>query len=112
MWIDCNTISATGTIEANGGAGNFYGGGGAGGFIIVNYQSGQFHSDHAFAKGGATGGGGASEAGGPGIVFLNGSVPVNRNLRIDNKGQSAKVFSFRPLSKSSPTFGKTVSLSY
>ena len=57
----------------------------------MNYQSGVFHSDHTFAKGGSAGGQGASEPGGPGLVFLNGAAPLNRNLRIDNKGQVAKV---------------------
>ena len=57
----------------------------------MNYQNGVFHSDHTFAKGGSAGGHGASEPGGPGLVFLNGAAPLNRNLRIDNKGQVAKV---------------------
>ena len=84
-------MQATGTMETNGGNGNRYGGGGSGGFIVVNYNNGSFYSDHTFAKGGSAGGYGASETGGPGIVFLNGLVPLNRNLRIDNKGRKPKV---------------------
>ena len=91
LWITCGTFNGAGSIEANGGAGNYYGGGGAGGIVTVNYQTGVFHSDQTIAKGGSAGGKGASEPGGPGIVFLNGAVPLNRNLRIDNKGLQAKV---------------------
>lgn len=78
-------------MTANGGNGNHYGGGGSGGFIVVNYNKGSFYSDHTYAFGGNAGGYGSSEAGSPGLVFLNGLTPLNRNLRIDNKGKSPKV---------------------
>jgi len=32
-----------------------------------------------------------AEAGGPGITYLQGDLPVYKNLRIDNKCQKAKV---------------------
>ena len=91
IWIDCHYLNGKGIMEVTGGDGKGYGGGGSGGRLTVNYVSGIFHSDQTFAKGGAATGQGASEHGGPGIVFLNGLSPVNRNLRIDNKGQPAKV---------------------
>ncbi len=66
------------------------GGGGAGGRITVNYQQGVFHSDQTSAYGGTADGDNA-ENGGPGVVYLFGQRPLNKNLRIDNKGKQAVV---------------------
>ena len=70
------------------------GGGGAGGRITVNYQLGVFHSDQTSAYGG-TSDGNDGENGGPGVVYLFGQRPLNKNLRIDNKGKQAVVKSIK-----------------
>ena len=51
---------------------------------------GVFHSDHTSAYGGNTGHKDA-ENGGPGVVYLYGQKPLNKNLRIDNRGRIAVV---------------------
>lgn len=56
----------------------------------MNYQNGSFHSDHTSAYGGLKGGSGG-ENGGPGVVYLYGKIPQNKNLRIDNRGRVSKV---------------------
>lgn len=66
------------------------GGGGAGGRITVNYVEGVFHSKQTSAYGG-TANGNNVENGGPGIVYLFGQRPLNKNLRIDNRGKPAVV---------------------
>ena len=63
------------------------GGGGAGGRITVNYQHGVFYSDQTSAYGGTA----RVENGGPGVIYLFGQRPLNKNLRIDNKGKEAVV---------------------
>ena len=54
--------------------------------MTVNYVTGGFHSDHADASGGRAGSGSSVEPGGPGVIYLEGKLPVVKNLRIDNKG--------------------------
>lgn len=82
FWSHSKSFTGSGRIEAIGGNGNGNGGGGSGGRINVFYVIGGFHSDGAVANGGQS----SSENGGPGIVYLQGSQPVIKNLRIDNKG--------------------------
>lgn len=69
---------------------NDEGGGGAGGRITVIYVEGVFYSKQTSAYGGAASGKNA-ENGGPGIIYLSGQRPLNKNLRIDNKGRTAVV---------------------
>ena len=83
-------FSGKGFISANGGNVYDQGGGGAGGRITINYQQGVFHSDHTSACGG-TANGKDAENGGPGVIYLFGQTPLNKNLRIDNKGKPAVV---------------------
>ena len=88
LWADCQHFYGNGFLNANGGSrhGSGSGGGGAGGLITVNYVSGRFQSDQTAAYGGL-----GFENGGPGIVYLQGSQPYHRNLRIDNKQRPAVV---------------------
>ena len=90
LWVTCSQFTGSGKIEANGGNGNYHGGGGAGGRITVNYITGGFHSDQTDARGGQKGSASNVEPGGPGVIYLDGKMPVVKNLRIDNKG-------FKPL---------------
>lgn len=80
-------FTGLGNIRANGGDGNNYGGGGAGGRITVNYDGGSFYSDRTWCFGGLS----LSEPGGPGVVYLAGKTPAIRNLRIDNKFRAPSV---------------------
>ena len=86
LWATCHQFTGSGKIEAKGGDGNYYGGGGAGGRITVNYVIGGFHSDQTDARGGQKGSASNVEPGGPGVIYLDGKMPVVKNLRIDNKG--------------------------
>ena len=86
MWATCQEFTGRGKIEARGGIGSTYGGGGAGGRITVNYVTGGFHSDQTDARGGQGGSGSNVEHGGPGVIYLYGKSPEVKNLRIDNKG--------------------------
>ena len=94
LWATCQQFTGNGKIEAKGGNGNSYGGGGAGGRITVNYVTGGFHSDHADARGGHGGSASNAEHGGPGVIYLDGKSPVVKNLRIDNKGRKPLVRMF------------------
>ena len=87
LWAKADSFTGSGKIRAVGGAGNGYGGGGAGGRISVFYNTGDFHSKDTIANGGRS----SSENGGPGVVYLQGLQPNIRNLRIDNKGLQAVV---------------------
>lgn len=60
----------------------------------MNYQEGIFHSDHTSAFGGSASNVNA-ENGGPGVIYLYGRRPLNKNLRIDNRGKKAVVKSCR-----------------
>lgn len=91
LWATCYQFTGSGKIEAKGGNGNYYGGGGAGGRITVNYVIGGYHSDQTDAHGGQKGSASNVEPGGPGIIYLDGKMPVVKNLRIDNKGQKPLV---------------------
>ena len=90
IWINCNQFNGKGFISANGGNVSDEGGGGAGGRITVNYVEGVFYSEQTSAYGG-TASGSSVENGGPGIVYLFGQRPLNKNLRIDNRGRTAVV---------------------
>lgn len=91
LWVTCSQFTGSGKIEANGGNGNYYGGGGAGGRITVNYITGGFHSDQTDARGGQKGSASNVEPGGPGVIYLDGKKPVVKNLRIDNRGLKSLV---------------------
>jgi len=91
LWVTCSQFTGSGKIEANGGNGNYYGGGGAGGRITVNYITGGFHSDQTDARGGQKGSASNVEPGGPGVIYLDGKMPVVKNLRIDNRGLKSLV---------------------
>ena len=88
--MECRHFVGKGRIRAAGGDGSSNGGGGAGGRISIFYLTGNFHSDGTDARGGQRGSRNA-ENGGPGVVYLQGESPRNRNLRIDNKGHPPKV---------------------
>lgn len=90
LWVECRHFVGKGRIRAMGGDGNNNGGGGAGGRISVFYTTGNFHSDGTDARGGQRGSQNA-ENGGPGVVYLQGTSPSIRNLRIDNKGRPPEV---------------------
>ena len=94
VWVTCQSFIGSGIIRAKGGNGNTYGGGGAGGRITVNYVTGGFHSDQTDASGGQAGSGSSVEPGGPGVIYLEGQLPVVKNLRIDNKGRKPLVRDF------------------
>lgn len=94
LWAQADSFTGTGKIRAVGGGGHGNGGGGAGGRINIFYNTGGFHSSDTIANGGR----GASENGGPGIVYLQGLQPNIKNLRVDNKGLKAVVCSFSNLS--------------
>ena len=86
LWATCYQFTGSGKIEAKGGDGNSNSGGGAGGRITVNYVIGGFHSDQTDARGGGKGSASNVEPGGPGVIYLDGKMPVVKNIRIDNKG--------------------------
>ncbi|XP_077861759.1 uncharacterized protein LOC144342564 [Saccoglossus kowalevskii] len=90
LWVEVKQFQGRGTISCNGGDGDYYGGGGAGGRINIYYVTGDYHSGQITSKGGI-GGRTYSEPGGPGITYLSGTQPFHRNLRIDNKCQNAHV---------------------
>ena len=51
VWIKAAEFKGRGFIYANGGNGNAYGGGGAGGRVNVFFEKGDFKSGHVVAKG-------------------------------------------------------------
>ncbi|XP_066271773.1 uncharacterized protein [Branchiostoma lanceolatum] len=87
LWVTCDRFHGVGFIFSNGGDGNRYGGGGAGGRVTIYYNTGNFKSGHIEAKGGTS----SREPGGPGMAYMEGTNPVNKNLRVDNKCQQPTV---------------------
>ncbi|KAI8481431.1 hypothetical protein Bbelb_408050 [Branchiostoma belcheri] len=86
LWVTCDRFYGDGNIFSNGGNGN-RGGGGAGGRVTIYYNTGNFKSGHIEAKGGSS----STEPGGPGMAYMEGTNPVNKNLRVDNKCQQPEV---------------------
>ncbi|KAJ7340196.1 hypothetical protein OS493_002927 [Desmophyllum pertusum] len=76
LWATCQEFTGRGKIEARGGIGSTYGGGGAGGRITRPNRC-------TWGQGGS---GSNVEHGGPGVIYLYGKSPEVKNLRIDNKG--------------------------
>lgn len=70
IFIKSDSISGSGNILANGGAGLEYSGGGAGGRVALYSDTTSFPANQISATGGARGGLGASQAGGIGTVFI------------------------------------------
>ncbi|MDE3067932.1 MAG: carboxypeptidase regulatory-like domain-containing protein [Verrucomicrobiota bacterium] len=83
LWLSAGTFSGSGTIYANGGAGDKFGGGGggAGGRIAIYFNTNRFTGTLS-AKGGA----GFDLAGGAGTIYLKTNFVNVGQLLVDNGG--------------------------
>lgn len=80
VWITAGTLSGSGLISANGGAGNGLGGGGGGGRIALSAD---------FSGAGTAYGGGGASRGGAGTIFMNKMAATGQlfqSITVDNGG--------------------------
>lgn len=87
IWMHSYIIKGRGNISVHGGSGGINSGGGSGGRIAVYFTKNTTFIGKFKPCGGAKGGAGNTEAGGPGIAFLYHMVHTHRTILLDNCGQ-------------------------